>query len=158
MNAAVFRRLFNYHFAANRRLWEHILAEASRDILYRPLSYSHGAIHSQLVHMMSVDERWFAGLAGEDTPESLDPADFHDLVALRAHWDRVERKMRAVLGRLTDERLREPYTPGLVVWQVLFHVLNHGTDHRAQVLAMLDGLGVPTYPQDYIFYALDAEA
>jgi uncharacterized damage-inducible protein DinB len=40
------------------------------------------------------------------------------------------------------------------VWQVLFHVLNHGTDHRAQVLSMLAQLGVSGYAQDYYLYLL----
>jgi uncharacterized damage-inducible protein DinB len=32
------------------------------------------------------------------------------------------------------------------------HVINHGTDHRAQILAMLNQLGGETVEQDLIFY------
>jgi uncharacterized damage-inducible protein DinB len=35
---------------------------------------------------------------------------------------------------------------------VLIHVANHGTDHRAQLLALLNQLGVKTFPQDYFFF------
>jgi len=35
---------------------------------------------------------------------------------------------------------------------VLLHVVNHGTDHRAQLLRVLNDLGVNTEYQDYIFY------
>jgi uncharacterized damage-inducible protein DinB len=43
----------------------------------------------------------------------------------------------------------------LTVWQVLLHVVNHGTDHRAQVLRILHDFGAPTTAQDYIFYVYD---
>lgn len=43
----------------------------------------------------------------------------------------------------------------LIVWQVLLHVVNHATDHRAQLLRLLNDLGVNTGPQDYIFYVYD---
>ncbi|NOK62014.1 MAG: hypothetical protein GFH23_1086650n1, partial [Chloroflexi bacterium AL-N1] len=43
----------------------------------------------------------------------------------------------------------------LVLWQVLLHVVNHGTDHRAQLLRLLHDLGVRTTSQDYIFYVYD---
>jgi uncharacterized damage-inducible protein DinB len=38
---------------------------------------------------------------------------------------------------------------------VLLHVVNHGTDHRAQALRLLNDLGVETTSQDYIFYVYD---
>jgi hypothetical protein len=38
---------------------------------------------------------------------------------------------------------------------VLLHVGNHGTDHRAQLLRLLNDLGVTTVSRDYIFYVYD---
>ena len=43
----------------------------------------------------------------------------------------------------------------LFVWQVLLHVVNHATDHRAQILRALNDLGVETAYQDYIFYVYE---
>ena len=42
-----------------------------------------------------------------------------------------------------------------ILWQVLLHVVNHGTDHRAQLLRVLNDLGVKTTSQDYILYVYD---
>jgi isoleucyl-tRNA synthetase len=39
--------------------------------------------------------------------------------------------------------------------EVLLHVVNHGTDHRAQLLRQLNDLGMETVSQDYIFYVYD---
>jgi uncharacterized damage-inducible protein DinB len=99
-------------------------------------------------------------LRGVDIPEPLDPADFDDRSKLRAHWDAVEQTMRAYLENLQDEALtQKPFPDGedkdLITWQVLLHVVNHGTDHRAQLLRSLNDLGVKTSSQDYIFYVYD---
>jgi len=65
------------------------------------------------------------------------------------------------LAGLRDEMLsarpiREPEEDrGLAVWQVLWHVVNHGTDHRAQLLRELHDLGAATKGQDFIFYVYE---
>ncbi len=68
--------------------------------------------------------------------------------------------MRAFLKKLRDDMLFEKlFAEGedkdLILWQVLLHVGNHGTDHRAQILRLLSDLGVKTTSQDYIFYVYD---
>jgi len=69
--------------------------------------------------------------------------------------------MRDYLAELRDDMLfaqpiAEPdEDKDLIVWQVLLDVVNHGTDHRAQILRLLNDLGVETTSQDYIFYVYD---
>jgi uncharacterized damage-inducible protein DinB len=69
--------------------------------------------------------------------------------------------MRDYLAQLRDDMLfdkpiKEPEEDkGLTVWQVLLHVVNHGTDHRAQLLRLIHDLGVKTTSQDFIFYIYD---
>jgi uncharacterized damage-inducible protein DinB len=69
--------------------------------------------------------------------------------------------MRDYLANLRDEMLFEkPITEpdedrDLILWQVLLHVINHGTDHRAQLLRFLNDLGVKTTSQDFMFYVYD---
>ena len=109
---------------------------------------------------MNADNNWFSGLRGVEHPKSFPPADFDDRKIIRAHWDTVEQTMRDYLAKLRDDMLFEkPFADGedkdLILWQVLLHVGNHGTDHRAQLLRVLNDLGVKTASQDYIFYAYD---
>lgn len=59
--------------------------------------------------------------------------------------------MREYLAGLTDEDLQADFEH-MKVWQVLLHVANHGTDHRAQLLSLLNQLGMVTFPQDFIFH------
>ena len=56
---------------------------------------------------------------------------------------------------LFDKPIQEPEEDkNLIVSQALLHVVNHGTDHRAQVLRLLNDLGVKTAYQDIISTSL----
>ncbi len=160
MNANSFRHFYNYHFAENRRIWDECIVPLSREQFIQGASYSHGSVRDQIVHLMSVDDTWFSGLRDIEIPEALDPAAFDDRAVIRAHWDGVEKNMRDYLAKLQDEMLfQKPFADGedkdLILWQVLLQVANHGTDHRAQLLRLLNDLGVKTTSQDYIFYVYE---
>jgi uncharacterized damage-inducible protein DinB len=160
MNADAFRHFYNYHFGENRNIWDTYVAELSDEQFTQNEKYSHGSVRNQIVHLMSVDDTWFSGLRGVDIPDSLDPASFEERNSIRVHWDAVEQRMRDYLAELRDDMLFEkPFAEGedkdLILWQVLLQVANHGTDHRAQLLRLLNDLGVKTVSQDYIFYAYD---
>jgi uncharacterized damage-inducible protein DinB len=158
VNADAFRHLYEYHFAENRRLWEAVEA-LDDEQLTRQVGYSAGSVRDQVLHLMWADDVWFSQLRGDEPPAPLEPAEFADRAAIRVRWDQVERRMRAYLAALRDEMLLErpfpehPEDRDLVLWQVLLHVVNHGTDHRAQALRVASDLGVATRSQDYVFYA-----
>ena len=161
MNADAFRHFYNYHFSENRKLWDQYIAPLSYAQFSQPVDYSHGSVREQIVHLMDVDEVWFCELRGVMPSDPLPAADYDDRALIRARWDGVEQMMRAYLAGLTDEMLStKPISDPeedkeLAVWQVLLHVANHGTDHRAQLLRILHDLGVKTEGQDYIFYVYD---
>ena len=96
----------------------------------------------------------FDELQGINSAEPLPPADFDDRESIRARWDSIEQSMREYLAQLRDDILfdkpiGEPEEDKyLIMWQVLLHVANHGTDHRAQILRLLNDLGVETRSQD----------
>jgi uncharacterized damage-inducible protein DinB len=160
MNANAFRHFYEYHFTENRKIWDTYVTSLSYEKFTQGVEYSHGSVRNQIVHLMSVDEAWFSDLRGIETPEPFNPSSFDDRELIRAHWDKVEQNMRGYLAKLRDDMLFEkPFADGedkdLILWQVLLHVANHGTDHRAQLLRLLNDLGVKTTSQDYIFYAYD---
>jgi uncharacterized damage-inducible protein DinB len=160
MNANTFRHFYDYHFSENRNIWDKYIAPLSDEQFTQSLSYSHGSVRNQVVHLMSVDEAWFSGLRGAQIPDSPDAAAVVDRNSIRKYWDGVEQRMRDYLTELRDDMLPEkPFAEGedkdLILWQVLLHVVNHGTDHRAQLLRLLNDLGVKTVSQDYIFYVYD---
>jgi len=161
MNANAFRHFYDYHFVENRKLWDSYVAPLSHEQFTQHADYSHGSVRDQIIHLMDVDELWFSELRGVEPSEPLPSANFDDREIIRTHWDSVEQSMRDYLAELQDDMLfdkpiKEPEEDkDLIMWQVLLHVVNHGTDHRAQLLRLLNDLGVKTTSQDYIFYVYD---
>jgi uncharacterized damage-inducible protein DinB len=62
MNADAFRRLYDYHFATNRLVWD-VAADLSDEAFDQEIAYSHGSVRHQLMHLLAVDEGWFTGCA-----------------------------------------------------------------------------------------------
>jgi uncharacterized damage-inducible protein DinB len=144
------RSMYEHYFAINRRIWDECVMALTDDQYQQALTYSVGSIRNQCVHLMNVDERWFSGLHGEQVPDWYGADVYNNRDELRAKWDAVETLMRDYLNCLTDADLQADFRT-FKVWQVLIHVFNHGTDHRAQMLAMLHPFGVPTFAQDYAY-------
>ncbi|MFN8418514.1 MAG: hypothetical protein U0528_04590, partial [Anaerolineae bacterium] len=95
-----------------------------------------------------------------------DPADYANRNAIMEKWEQVRSMVRSYLAQLNDAKLTEivsyinlegaPFTQP--VWIPLMQVINHGTDHRAQILAMTHLLGGQTAEQDWIIYARETTA
>jgi uncharacterized damage-inducible protein DinB len=160
MNADAFRHFYNYHFSENHIVWKHV-ASLSYKQFTQPVDYSHGSVRDQILHLIDAEQIWFCELRDVQPFEPPPAADADDRDAIRAYWDNVEHNIRAYLAGLQDDMLftkpiKEPDEDrDLLVWQVLLHVANHATDHRAQLLRVLHDLGVETKSQDYIFYVYE---
>jgi uncharacterized damage-inducible protein DinB len=152
MNADDIRLYYDYHFALNRRLWDESVMTLTDEQFTRQIDYSVGSVRNQVVHLMNIDDRWFSGLRGEEVPGFANPVYYPGRAKIREQWDSVETRMREYLAKLTDDQVNAMFDEDLKVWQVLLHVLNHGTDHRAQTLSILHSLGAPTFPQDYVIH------
>lgn len=160
MDVNAFRHFYDYHFAMNRFIWDTYIADLSDEQFNQPSSYSLGSIRNHIVHMAQVDEGWFGDLRGVNLSDSLNTQALDDRQGIRDYWDRVEQEMRDYLDTLQDHMLSQKPIPegedqDLFLWQILLHVVNHGTDHRAQVLRLLHDVGITTTAQDYIFYIDD---
>jgi uncharacterized damage-inducible protein DinB len=160
MNADAFRHFYKYHFAENHKVWEHV-ASLTYEQFTQSLAYSRGSVREQIVHLIEAEDVWFSELRDAQPSEPLPPLSSDDREMIRTHWDRVEQNIRTYLADLHDDMLftkpiKEPEDDkDLIVWQVLLHVANHATDHRAQLLRLLNDLGVETKSQDYIFYVYE---
>jgi len=161
MDASAFRQLYDYHFSENRKIWDRYIASLTYGQFYQDVGYSYGSVREQIIHMLDADDIWFSELMGVEPLEPIPAANNDDREIIRTHGDKVEQKMRTYLSELRDVSLFEkPITDpeedkNLMVWQVLLHIVNHGTDHRAQLLRLLSDLGLETTSQDFIFYAYD---
>ncbi len=161
MNADAFRHLYGYHFAQNHEVWNKYIVLLTYDEFTRKMGYSYASVRDQFVHMIGADDLWFSELQNIEPLKPPADAGTDDREGIRSYWGAVEQRMRQFLARLQDDMLsdkpiKEPEDDkNLLAWQVLLHVINHGTDHRAQMLRFLSDLGAKTESQDYIFYVYD---
>ena len=158
MQALMLRHFINYHIAENATLWAYV-DQLTADQFVADIAYAHGSIRNQLVHMLSVDATWLASLCGQAIPDPLDPTQYVSPTPLKVQWDAVARQLQTYVQSLSDaDVLAQPLTDedaDLYVWQVLLQLVNHATDHRAQLLRCVHDAGIKTVSQDYIFYAYD---
>ncbi len=127
------------------------------------LQYSIGSVHSQLVHMVTIENLWINYLWHGEV-EFLPASSFPTLAQLREEWDALEEEMRDYLTTLTDADLEQEIeidflpVPILKLRDVLLQIINHATDHRTQILAGIHRLGGGTVLQDYLRYLAQQEA
>lgn len=152
--------LFEYHYRRYRQLWKSIMMLEEAQFV-QDVPYSLGSLRNHFVHLLNDEGRWFALLANRRDVITLEPADFAARAALRQHYDAQEAQHLAFIRQLDQATLRRIYwwdTPMALVpqqvagWQILLHIINHGTDHRAQMLRILHDLGGNTFEQDLMRY------
>jgi uncharacterized damage-inducible protein DinB len=147
------RTLIEYNYALHRRLWDSI-DTLSRAQFQRETNYSHGSLHNHMLHLASVDRRWLHGLKELPDVGHLKSGEYSTRESVHIVFDSVMKDVADYVAGVTEADLEKTPAglPGLR-WQILFHMVNHGTDHRAQVLRILNDFGAPTFDQDFILWS-----
>lgn len=154
------RMMYDYSYWAYKLVWETSILALTDEQFTRPHDYSMGSVHHQTVHCISAEWIWFSRMRGIYPTAMLNPTDYPARSDVRAKWDEVETMVRGHLDTLTEDALHQPFAYKILngtedtqpLGAILLHVVNHGTDHRAQLLAQMHAMGVPTVAQDLIFY------
>lgn len=129
--------------------------------LRRDLNVSHGSLLMTLQHIYYADRVWLARL--EDRVINFaDEGDGPSLAELSSMWPSVLKDLRDYVSGLTDEMADESFgyknlqgeEKRLKRWQALLHVVNHGTLHRGQAVAMMRQLGHQPPQTDLVYYYL----
>jgi len=156
MKITDFQQLFDYMYWANRQMWQ-CVAGMNTSQHRENLDYSIGSVYLQLVHIVSIENLWINYLWHGEV-EFLNEVNLPTMGHIRVEWDALEEEFRDYLSTLTDDDLDTlivaPFfnLPPLTLRDILLQIVNHATDHRAQILAGVHKLGGATVPQDYLRY------
>lgn len=164
MDSPTVQTIFDYHYGMFESVWE-CAAQLENALFVADNGYSLGSVRNHLVHCMNVDDRWLARLQQTTLPDVLEESDYPNLASIRPEWDAVRERVLAYVTGLSPAEMEASVSvaiPGRYSKpqrarrrDVLLHMVNHGTDHRAQILARLHELGAPTVEQDLMLYLWD---
>jgi uncharacterized damage-inducible protein DinB len=156
MNADEIRTLFDYSDWASQRILRATLL-VTPEQFNAPNTAGHDSLRGTLFHMLTAQITWRTRLERVAPPAELPcttPAE------LKEAWVAEEARLRAYLQTLSDSDLPAPVSyknsKGLPfeepLWQILMHLLNHGTQHRAEAAAMLTDFSLSPGDIDMILY------
>jgi len=158
VSADTLRLHLDYHAWASRRLLDAV-AQLTPEEQSRDFKTSDNSPLNTLAHVFGADRLWLTRMHGESPAKLLSPGD-RDLSVLTKEWPVVLEGWKQYLSPLDDDGVQKeiayrdtkgnPYQQPL--WQILLHVVNHGTHHRGQVSGFLRAMGHLPPPLDLIAF------
>ncbi|SMD34598.1 Uncharacterized damage-inducible protein DinB (forms a four-helix bundle) [Reichenbachiella faecimaris] len=141
-----FQNLFEFHHHTNQQLADQLIAHENQ-LTERSIPL--------FSHNINAHQIWNARILGK---QPLDVFQVHSLVACKA-MDQTNFTDSLKIIKAFDLDLKLTYTNSKKqtfnnsIRDILFHVTNHHTHHRGQIISDLRQNGIPPIATDYIFYS-----
>ena len=153
--------LVDYNYWARDRLLDAV-GGLTQEQFTQDMGNSFGSVRDTIAHICDAESIWLARWKGGQPTGFQKPDRIPDLAAARTEWAGLEREMRDVLQNLgpggmertIEYRDMRGAARADAFWQMLQHVVNHGSYHRGQVTTMLRQLGAapPKYMDLIVYY------
>jgi uncharacterized damage-inducible protein DinB len=152
--------MVDYNYWARDRLMDAVEALTPEQFT-REIVNSFGSVRDTIAHICDAESIWQSRWRGEHPRGFQQPDRMPDVASARTEWAELERGMREALEKLGPEGVERTMeykdmrgaARSDVFWQMMLHVVNHGSYHRGQVTTMLRQLGAqPPKYMDLIVY------
>jgi uncharacterized damage-inducible protein DinB len=152
------RLQLGYSAWATQRLLE-VAAALPPEELTRDFQTADRCVLDTLVHIYAGDRMWLSLWQAKPRATFVDPED-RDLTVLQTEWPALHQRWKLRMRDCRDADVAEPISFADMrgnpftkpVWQIVLHVVNHGTHHRGQVSGFLRALGRTPPPLDLMEY------
>ncbi|MCK6539503.1 MAG: DinB family protein [Anaerolineales bacterium] len=159
MNKQDIKLLFEYNQWANAKILD-AAANVTGEQFLAPAPFPHGGLRGTLAHVFFAEWLWRRRMQGESPTRRIAPDEFPTFDSLRSRWLEENAELMRFVDSLTDAKLSGRFqyktTTGVphedVLWQVLAHLVNHGTQHRSEAAAMLTDMGHSPGETDLIVF------
>jgi uncharacterized damage-inducible protein DinB len=156
-DATQLRRLVAYNQWANEKILKAIDGMTAEE-LARPVGAYFGSLDTNLQHILQATRLWLARWKGATPPGLRDAVTVPWAEAYAAvHADFrsfVESLDDAAAGRVVDYKNTRGEPFRMALDQLITHVVNHGTHHRAETGMLLERIGRSPGDMDYVYYLL----
>ncbi len=154
-----FMSFYRFNGWANQRILDAI-KELPQSELHRDLGGSFPSLHDAMLHLFWVELLFLRRWRGLSTSDISEPPKMDTLDLMQAAWQELERDREQYLSGLTDSDLLQVIryidTRGRqlssVLWQSLFHLINHSSFHRGQAVSKLRQLGRVPPSTDFVMF------
>ena len=147
MRADDIRLLLDYDAWASDRIFD-LAATLTPQQLRAPISAGWTSLLGTLFHLAEAHYAWRHMLTDGAFSDYLAEADYPDVASIRALMLAERELLSEVLRGWGDAELAAPFSYDTeygprrrLRWQCLWHLVNHGTQHRAECAAILTKLG-----------------
>ena len=125
--------------------------------LTRDFKTADRSVLGTLIHLFRSEKLWLARFRRQAAPTTL-AGETQPLSELQAEWPRLQEEWRQFLSGLSDSSALLTYTDlkgnewTQPYWQLMLHVVNHGTHHRGQVSGFIRAMGHVPPTLDLVAY------
>jgi len=148
----------DYSSWATRRLLDAAAALSAAE-LRRDFGTADKSLLGTLTHVFGADRIWLARIQG-GPPEAFTFPPAFDLGELAREWTSLGERWKEWAGGMTDDGVERELAYRDIkgnawvspIWQIVLHVVNHGTHHRGQAAGFLRAMGQAPPPLDLIAF------
>jgi uncharacterized damage-inducible protein DinB len=159
MNKQDILTLYKYNQWANAKILSST-ARVTKEQFLADASFPHGGLRGTLTHILFAQWIWRSRWQGNSPTYRIKPDEFPSFNSFYTRWLPEEALLMNFVDNLADERLNQVIayknTKGVpkeqVLWKMMAHVVNHGTQHRAEAAALLTDYGCSPGDVDMIYF------
>lgn len=152
-----FLHLFDYHVWANEQLIQHLKTLPS-ELLLQQVSSVFPTIAHTIGHILAADETWFSRM--ESKPyhsssikvESISKIEDAEKISFNLYSELRNYLLHTNLEDQIDYKNTKGQQYRNSKYEILQHLVNHGTYHRGNIAAMIRQMGHEGIATDYIKY------
>lgn len=142
----------NYHYWANVRLLEHI-NQLKSEVFSKEVKSIFPSLAAIFEHIYKVDTLWLKRMLGEGNPDFEEVKFASPLVAIE-HFESNLTLFKQICSK--EGSIVYKNTRGEIfqndIYEILRHIVNHGTYHRGNVSAVLHQIGEKSISNDFIIF------
>lgn len=153
----VIRSLYQYNVWANQRTLM-ATSDLTHEQFMAPAGSSYPSVRDTLVHIMSAEWIWLSRWKGTSPSAMFEAIDFPNLQSIQTRWAAIEAETQQFISQLNPSQLSEIVSYinmrgekwAYPFWQQMIHQVNHATQHRSEVAAILTLFSCSPGDLDYL--------